>query len=365
MRAAGHIGLVTATLAAVLVLFVPSGAHAASFGTSAGCQTVHVGPALPPTMHSSYFQLRVRAGEAADEGVIVANPLNHPCRVTLLRAFGQTATNSGDTYPTSTSSTCVETSCWLSGLPVSVTVPARSRRVVPVVVSVPAATRPGQYLAGVVAQPGTAPAAVRRRRNAFGAAVVARVAIGVAVSVPGALRPGLAIPAVKLDRSGAVPVLRIAVRNPGNTWEHPDGGARISVGGTTRTFGVRASTVLAGDSATLPLPVARVPLGRWPTEVVLWYHDHRKKAVWRGWIGYPKPAPKPNAHRVQQVVVQRASQLPRWVEIVILALAALVVGLGFLAFVLYKRRRRDNDDDDRITTRGAGALVAPADVSGD
>jgi hypothetical protein len=290
--------------------------------------------------HSNYFQLRIAPGHSLRQGVIVANPQHHACKVTLLPAYGQTALNSGDTYPTvEPQRRCAETSCWLSRLPITVTVPARARRTVPVVISVPARTRPGQYLAGVVAQPAS-PARLPQHGAGFAAAVIARVAIGVAVTVPGKLTPHLTVPAVTLDTSGATPLLRVVVRNPGNTWEHPVGGARINDGKKVRSFGVRSSTVLPGDSATLSLPVSGVSRGSRPTEVVLWYAHRHKQVVWRGSLGYPTP-PKGSAAGARAEVGAGSTGVPMWARLVIAALAGLVLVLALVAILLYRRRRKD------------------------
>jgi hypothetical protein len=363
-RLATSLGVVAAVTAAGAL--TPVAAQAASAGTGPGCRTVHVGPVRSAAVaHSSYIQLRAAPGKAARQALIVANPQRYPCKVTLLPAYGQTAINSGDTYPTAAPGRrCVETSCWLSRLPITVTVPGRTRRTVPFVISVPARTRPGQYLAGVVAQPG-ARARVPQHRAGFGAAVIARVAIGVAVTVPGALQPHLTIPTVTLDTSGATPLLRIVVRDPGNTWEHPAGGARIRVGKAARSFGVRSSTVLPRDSARLPLPMAGVPRGSWPTEVVLWYDHHRKKAVWRGKLGYPMP-PKASGQSAERELVVVPQGLPLWAKMLIAGLAGSVLALGLLIFWFYRRRRRDDDPPSEGPAIAAAAVAAPpSDAYGD
>jgi hypothetical protein len=336
------VGLVAAMAAGAAVR--ASEAQAASAGTGSGCRTVHVGPARSAAMaRSSYFQLRIAPRHSRRQGMIVANPQPHACKVRLLPAYGQTAINSGDTYPTAEPQRrCAETSCWLSRLPITLTVPARSRRTVPFVISVPGRTRPGQYLAGVVAQP-SSPARAPQRGAGFAAAVIARVAIGVAVTVPGRLRPRLTIPTVTLDTSGTTPLLRVVVRNPGNTWEHPIGGAHIHEGQKVRSFGVRSGTVLPGDSATLALPVSGISRGSRPTEVVLWYDHRHEKAVWRGRLGYPTPAEAGGAGARGEVVAA-APGVPTWAKLVIAALAVLVLGLALLlALLLYRRRRGDED----------------------
>jgi hypothetical protein len=362
---AARLGL-AAALAAASAAATPAAASAASAGSGPGCRTVHIGPVRSAAVaHSSYFRLRVGPGRAARQALIVANPQPYACKVTLRPAYGQTATNSGDTYPPAAPGHhCVETSCWLSGLPRTLTVPARTRRTVSFVISVPARAHPGEYLAGVVAQPRVHSRAPRRRRG-FGAAVIARVAIGVAVTVPGALRPHLTIPPVTLDRSGATPLLRIVVRDPGNTWEHPAGGAVIHVGKQRRMLGVRASTVLPRDSATLTLPVAHIPRGSWSTLVELWYDHHRKKAVWRGDLGYPTP-PKTSARPgAQPTAVVVTGGVPLWAKVLIAALSGVVLALLVAAFLLWRRRRRDDDPPSQDSASTGRTLVEPPDAYGD
>jgi hypothetical protein len=326
----------------------PGVAHAASLSGGTSCQTVHVGPLQPSAArHLSYLDLKLAPGSVAREAVIVANPQRYSCKVRLMRAYGQTAINSGDTYPAAMPGhSCVEASCWLSRLPTTVVVPPHGRLTVPFTVAVPKHTRGGQYLAGVVAEPaspGPAPRRTHRRGPGFGASVVARVAIGVAVTVRGRLQPRLTIPAVRLDTRSSVPVLRIVVRDRGNTWEHPAGGAQIQFRGNVRSFGVRSSTVLPGDSATLPLPVEHVSRGSWPTLVELWYDHHRKRAVWRGELGYPAPhqAASVDGGSTPTVI---ASVLPLWAKLLFAALALTVALLVLLLLVLYRRRRRDDEE---------------------
>jgi hypothetical protein len=73
----------------------------------------------------------------------------------------------------------------VAGLPKNVTLPAHTQESVRFLVSVPAATGPAQYLAGITASPETAqPAPVKsNERTQTGVTIVSRVIIGVAVTV--------------------------------------------------------------------------------------------------------------------------------------------------------------------------------------
>jgi len=309
-----------------------------------GCFTVHVGPQVKAGRTASYFQVTITPGKVGDLALMVANPENRRCQVDLNASYGQTAVNSGDTYPAVARGRCKRTSCWLSGLPASVVLPPRARILVPFRVTVPVGTHPGQYLAGVLARPYVRPGQAAPSPGArVGAFVNTSVGIGVAIIVPGPLHPLLSVPSVNLGTDGGTPLLRIVEHNAGNTWEHPAGGAVIAVGQERAVrFGVSSSTILPGDSATLTLPVTGTPSGRHATTVILWYAHDAKKAVWTSVISYPvSAAPAPSPHGSQVVVT--TVETPGWVIVLALTLGALVLVLvTALLFLMFRRRRYDD-----------------------
>ncbi|HTW08947.1 MAG TPA: hypothetical protein VME46_15640, partial [Acidimicrobiales bacterium] len=344
-------GLFVALLGAALVsgaLVGPGAAPpAGAQANRAGCLTVHVGPQLRPGETSSYFQLTIAPGRYASEALVLANPNNYACQVGLSASYGQTAVNSGDTYPALAPGVCKRTSCWLSGLPGVVTIPARARTLVGFKVRVPAGARPGQYLAGVLARPHVRAAeAPHIAGTRVGALVNTSVGIGVAVVVPGPLSPLISIPSVMFDTANGIPLLHITERNAGNTWEHPAGGAMITAGPAhVLRFGVSSSTVLPGGSATLTLPVLGTPYGRHVTTVILWYAHDTKKALWTGVINYPESrAAVPSPHGTQVVVT--TVEAPRWVIALAITLGAVVVVLVLVLLLLVFRRRRDRHADE-------------------
>jgi hypothetical protein len=352
------LGLVAAILSA--------GGAGSAMANGRGCGAVHVGPSISiGGKPASYFQLTVNAGATAGAALVAANPQRYDCGVQVLPAYGKTATNSGDTYPVPGSAqACRSTDCWLSGVPARVSVPARRRLLVPFTVHVPPGTPAGQYLAGVVAAPDSPPVPTRvvSGHTVLSAAVVAHVAIGVAVRVPGPLTPALSIPSVRLDAQPEGAILHVSEQNSGNTWEHPVGTVTImsKAGWATlaaapgkqadpvtapfpQTFSIRSNTVLPHDSATLPLSIGPIAHGTWPTEVHLWYDHHRKEAVWRGTISYPKPSPGEASGGATFISVPPPSTgLPVWAKFVIGALGGVSVALAaFVLFLLARRRRRE------------------------
>jgi len=339
----------------------PATADPDAGGGRPGCQIVHAGPQQSASgARRSYFQLRLHAGAQRRATVLLANPESYPCSVTLEAASGETAVNSGDTYPVPATG-CVETGCWLQGLPTTVSVAAHGRVSVHFAISVPSSTSAGQYLAGVVIRPTEPPA----RPTAAGSkqvavAVSARVALGVAVIVPGPLRPGLTIQGVRLDVRGPVPMLYVSVHNTGNTWEHPVGGAVVTADGTNRAFGIRASTVLAGDTAVLPLPAPGIARGSWTTRVELRYGDHGV-AAWNGRLSYPTPrsaAPGTTSSPRTQV-----SSVPHWIYAVVGILGGLVLLLVLALVLVFRRRRRDAEPATAPEHSAVDDVPALADAS--
>ncbi len=320
----------------------PALAGPAADAPDTACQTVHAGPVLTGSAQKeSYFNLTLGAGSTSKQSVLLANPASVECVVQLSPAAGKTATNTGDSYPVQAHG-CAGTGCWISGLPNQVRLAANSRLDVPFTVTVPTTTSSGQYLAGVVAAPVIAGAG-SATTGGVSVAVLSHVALGVAVTVPGPLKPGLVITGIDLDTSTSPAVLQVHLHNTGNTWEHPNGGARISVANSTRSLGVQSSTILAGDVATVPMPVGSIPAGKHRTVVSIAY-GNKQSTSWSGTLSYPSLTPaaaRVGDGSVPRVIV-RHDGTPAWVLILVGALSCvLLIGLVVLiVFVVIRRRRR-------------------------
>jgi hypothetical protein len=294
------------------------------------CRTVHVGPVVATDATSTgYFDLTLEPGERTRAALLVANPAPRTCRVLLLPAYGRTAVNSGNTYPpVLAGQPCVGSSCGLAGLPRTVSVPTGTRQEVPFEVAVPAGTAPGQYLAGVVAQPAdvTGPsAAPTAGQGEVSAQVVAVVALGVAVTVPGALRPAMEVAEVRVTAAGAqgMPTMLVTERNSGNTWERAKVQVEVTAGGTPHRFAADSATVLPGNSAVLSLPVSGVPAGSHRTRVTLTY-GNGARAVFDQVVAFPAQL---RASVDESGNVTLTTGVPRWVYWVLGGLAASVLVL--------------------------------------
>jgi hypothetical protein len=319
------------------------GAAAATGGS--GCDVVHIGPYVPPgSPASSYFDLTLSRGAAASEALVVANPQPYPCQVRLLPAYGSTAVNGGDSYVPVEGSRCVAASCWLGGLPETVTVPAHGRENVSFPISVPAAARSGQYLAGVIGQPASPPKPARVRagssqQGVVSATVVARVAIGVAITIPGKLSPGLRVPDVLLSRTTVPPSLEVVVANDGNTWIHPAGRLVVELKPRSATVPLRSATVLPGGHASLAVPVGRLTPG--PHEVLVDIpYGRGLVARWRGTIDFPATSAVAPARPGTTTITVTESKVPPWaLALIAVLLVALLALAGVIVAVALRRRR--------------------------
>jgi hypothetical protein len=333
-RAFAAAALLAATAFGVALPTTPAAA-----ATTASCAQVHLGPQASADAAESYFTVDAAPGTTVTEHLVAANPTNSTCSVALARAFGRTATNSGDTYAASTAGRCVSTACWVTGLPTSVAVAPGRRVVVPFQVHVPASATAGQYLAGVVGEP-TMKSGSAATSTGVAVHIANRVAIGVAVTVPGALQPRVAIPAVTVDADASVLSAKLEVRerNTGNTWEHPVGAITVRVGDRTVRIPMTSNTLLAGDTATLTAGISGVPAGTYDTTARLTYATGAKTAVWHGSVTFPAP---PQVTRSGQIIRVVDAGTPTWVFGTIGGLALLLVVVIVLLVLALRRRRRE------------------------
>ena len=116
--------------------------------------------------------MSVAPGQAATATIVVTNLADKTQTLALGRALGITAGNGGTAY-TPAAGRCSGPSCWVTGLPSRVTLPAGDRELLAFTVRVPPNTPPGQYLSGIAAESAAAAApgesrlerAARQRRR--------------------------------------------------------------------------------------------------------------------------------------------------------------------------------------------------------
>ncbi|HEY6278175.1 MAG TPA: hypothetical protein VIX86_17805 [Streptosporangiaceae bacterium] len=332
-----------AALALTLALALAGAAPPADAVTAAGAGTGPFG--LTPSLTAAgrprpYFALAIAPGGLARDDAIISNEGTTTERLRVSTVAGVTALNSGSAFG-GAGRGCLGPACWVTGLPAVVTLAPGSRRVLPFRVAVPAGTAPGQYLAGLAAEPALRPRPVRIGRAGRATArvvIVDEVVVGVAVTVGSRsqLRTVLSIGAVTGGSVGTTPRLYIHVHNAGQTFTKATGAVTCLAGGRHRSYRVIMDTVLPGQGAVIPINAAGLGTGPVPCRLVL--HDGAARPViWSGTVDLPVPTPAVTllTGRGVYTAVPR-NTVPPW------AVALMVIGVLILAALgaLLLRRRR-------------------------
>ena len=277
-----------------------------------------------------YFALAVAAGHSAAGTAVISNLGQAAVKLKVSRSTGVTAANGGSAFSRSFQS-CAGPGCWVRGLPRAVTLPVGSSERLAFTVRVPRGTPPGQYLAGITAQPAVRPRPVRVGSDGKATAkavIIDQVTVGVAVTVGSRsrLRTRLVIPGVSGEAVGPAARLSIRVDNTGQTFAHAAGKASCVVAGTRHSFAVLAATVLPGEGAVIAVNAPGLPEGAAVPCTVRLRYGRGLAAAWAG----PVTVPAPPHGRVIHVgpgtyAVVPASTIPPW------AIALLVIGALILA----------------------------------
>jgi hypothetical protein len=321
-------------------------AAAATSATAATPVTGQFGLAPAPGANGQprgYFQLSVRPGGSARDLVVIGNPSAQTQKIRLGTADGLTATNSGSAYGP-LESNCAGTSCWVIGVPGTVTLAPHSRAEVRFEVDVPKGTKPAQYLTGIAATLAQAPKPTPVASSTHGTAqvvVVPRVVIGVAVTVGqlNKLQVKTAVTGVTAGWVDGVVRLSVQVKNTGQRFTKGTGTMSCSNGGDNRSFSVAMDTVLPGQGAGLQVNGTGMHQGTWQCLVRMKEGDGGT-ASWTGAVTVSSTQPA-KTKRVGPSAYEApgGGGIPAW------AIALMVLG-GLILFslwaVLLRRQRNRN-----------------------
>jgi hypothetical protein len=289
-----------------------------------------------------YFTMTLAAGDSASAVVIVSNLGHETEKLKLDPSTGATAANGGTAF-SPTFRSCAGDGCWVTGLPGTVTLPVGTGERLRFTVHVPRRTAPGQYLAGLSAEPAARPQPVRVGSNGKSqarAVIIDQVTVGVAVTVGSLPRliTRLRIPGVSAIAIGKTARLNIGLSNTGQTFAHGTGEATCTAAGKRHSFAVFASTVLPGDHAVIAVNAPGIPAGTpVPCTVRLGY-GNRLTASWSGSVLVPSPPRTRLIHTGPGAYAAiPSSGIPEW------AIALIVIGvlaLAAAAALLLQMRRR-------------------------
>jgi hypothetical protein len=330
------------TLALAALAVATSALPAAAVGAG-GNGSFSLTPAPDSDGHAApYFTMTVAAGDSVSATVMVSNLGTGTEKLKLGLSGGVTATNGGSAF-SPTFKGCTGTGCWVTGLPGTVTLPADTGELLRFTVHVPPGTAPGQYLAGLSAEPAERPQPVRVGSNGKSqaqAVIIEQVTVGVAVTVGSLpqLITRLQIARVSAIAEGKTARLNILLSNTGQTFARGTGKATCTVAGKPRSWAVFAATVLPGDHAVIAVNAPGIPEGpSVPCTVRLGY-GNRLAASWSGSVAVPVPPRTRIIHTGSGAYAAIPSNgVPAW-AIALIVIAALALAAG--AAVLFQLRRR-------------------------
>jgi hypothetical protein len=326
---------------AVVVAALAVAAPAAAIGPG-GSGAFGLAPASASNGRAGpYFTMTVAAGHSAAATAIITNLGKTTEELKISRSTGGTAANGGSSFSRAFQS-CSGAGCWVTGLPGKVTLPVGTGERLHFTVRVPAKTPPGQYLAGITAEPAARPRPVRvgsHRQATASAVIIEQVTVGVAVTVGSRSRLTTRLRILSVWGAAAGPAARldIGLENTGQTFAHAAGKASCTVAGKRRSFAALANTVLPHDRAVIAVNAPGLPEGAAvPCTVRLGYGNGL--TVWAGLVAVPGPPRARIVHTAPGAYsVIPPATIPPW-AITLLVIGVLV--LAALAVLLLRIRRR-------------------------
>jgi hypothetical protein len=329
-----------ALISAILALF------GATVMVSAQQQPVMLG-IQPVGVTGSYFSLTLAPGETRELTVELANFGTVKVRARTYAADAYTIINGGfgarlDGEPTS------GTTRWLDYPVDTLELAPRAGVQRMFKVSVPADTKPGEYITSLVIQ-----SAESQPTGSTGVAIrqVLRQAVAVAVSVPGPHTPGLVIGAATYRTIAGTSMVAVVVKNTGNVHLKPSGEFVLhdAKGTEISRYPIAMDTVYAGTSTFIEVPFnGRLNPGKYTVALTL--TDSKQQApasVQAAPLIVPSletegvPAPigvVPPPAPINQLPIAFAGQGLQLYQILIGG--CLIIVIALVGFYIYRRKRR-------------------------
>jgi hypothetical protein len=337
----GKVSKIIAVALAVAGLVAAVAAGPAAAGSAPGQFGLVPAPA-PGGAARGYFTMTIAPGGTARDSIVFRN---YGATTEVLRAdvaSGTTAADSGSAFG-GLSGACAGTACWVTGIPGEITLRPYASRTVPFQVAVPGRTQPGQYLAGITAQPATRPRPVRLKGNGHSTpqiVFIGRVTIGVAVTVGKLAELDTRLAVTGVTASWMVTAVRLAVGvdNHGHRFTKANGAVSCTLGATTRRYAVHMDTVLPGQGAALPVTGTGMGAGAWLCTVRL-KDSGGAIDTWSGDVTVPGTVP-PAPERVAsgEYAYTANTSMPSW-AMALFVLGALILSLSVILLRRGRMRR--------------------------
>ena len=351
----GRSGAAGVLAAAVLWIVLVPAAGAIGLGGAFSFSAIPV--PLANGTPRSYFELTVPAGTTAADQVLITNNTTATRTLRIDTAKGITAANSGSAFVNEPVH-CASTSCWLSGLPSSVTLGPQRSEQIGFRVTIPRGTSSRQYLAGITVEPATPSAPVTVGGNGSATAravVVSQVTVGVAVTVGNlnGMRTGLAATGLAGGAVGPVARLSAKLRNTGQTFVHGSGTISCAVGPHQAVFPITVSTILPGDTAVVPVNAPGLPLGSQVRCVVSASFGDGQHTAAAFEVAIPSASHPTIIHTGKGVYSTLPGGIPWWAVALIVLGVVLVVLMASVLVVMARRHRAESGDQP---TPGTAAI---------
>ena len=336
-------------LAALLILTsfaLPSLAAAATAGPVFGLRAVG-------NPKRGYFVYNLAPGASRSGGVIVSNTGNRAGTVKLYSADGSTGQTTGTIYLTDRKPT--RAGSWVKLARSSVTLAPGAIKTVPFTVKVPKGARPGQWVAGIVAETQTA---AKTKRSTRKAGVQIRIRnqtiIAVQVNVPGPRNASFTIGGAQTGGQRGFQQVLVHFANTGNVLEKPKGMVTILRSGTAlQRLPFSMDTFLPQTEIDYPILLEKaLAPGKYQTKVSL---NFATPSGGRKTVAAAPPLNVSNenvkqvftsAAPTQQptggVVADSGSSTP-WALIAAIGVAVLLLLLA--GWLLFRRRRRGGPEE--------------------
>lgn len=343
-----------------LVSVLPVGASAqddaaATPAATPGASAFAIAPepqADPAVTAPGYFVYELAAGTEATGSVRLQNLSPEPVTIELAAVDAETAQAGGSAFAAADASP-VAVGAWVLLDEPRVTLEPGGEASVGFSVQPPAGTRPGQYLAGLVAfvpaEPSGTPASGSTQAGA-GITMQTRYVIGVQVNVPGDWASSLTITGASALEYPSGTQLGIEMRNDGDTFLQPSGSVTLSNAAATPilTEPIQLGTFITGTSMIYPIPWPGAPNpGDYGVSVQLAYADDLV-ASYSGMLNVsdtaPAAAPAPGEDAQPAVAPAPApapSPIQPWMIYAIGGMLLLIVILLALLVIRGSRRRSD------------------------
>lgn len=256
-RAARSLGLPAARVGPRLLMLavVACGVCCARPASSAAASGLIVVPHSRTQPLLSYFKLEAQPGQAEQAGTLeLRNMSSRRLRVALTAVDGETLSTLGSGYA-SPGSRAHRSTRWLRLGARLVVLSPREGAVVPVSVTVPDDTAPGDYLSGVSIE-ALDQVTKTTPRAGISIASVDRYVIGVEVSLPGPRHPVIRFTGAEVQSQPSALTFLLRARNPGNViLQDTRGHALITQGRrTVASVALGPGTFVTGTSIAYPLP---------------------------------------------------------------------------------------------------------------